>query len=370
MYDKQELERALSIAKIDIMRLKATTFVSTVMCSLETYFDDTIPTAATDGKKILFSPKFFMDLPRNQRAFLVAHETMHVVYAHMLRRGDRDAQKYNCAADYVINYELVQQGLEFIPVGLYDDRYEGMSTEEVYDLLPDNTSNPMDGDIVESDSKEEADKIDTEIKTLISRATQMADMRGAGGSVPTSVRRMLIEMTEPKVDWRVVTKRFFKSLDRREYTWTRRNRRYQEVYLPSVRKRRSLDRLTFALDTSCSVTPKQFDQFISEIVGVFRLLQPKVIDLLQFDHRLQSVEEVKNLKELLEVEFLGRGGTSPEVAIEHFMTTKSKALIMITDGEFGTAHLPKPSQPVIWVIFNNSRFVAPYGKTIHIDLPR
>ena len=56
---------------------------------------------------------------------------------------------------------------------------------------------------------------------------------------------------------------------------------------------------------------------------------------------------------MAKVEFKGYGGTAPEVAIEHFMTTKSKVLIVLTDGYFNTSGLPKPKQPVIWVILNN-----------------
>lgn len=371
MHSKEELDKALSVAKIDMMKMRNTTFVSTVMCSLDTYYDGEIPTAATNGKNIRINPKFFMSLPPAQRVFLLAHETMHVVYGHMIRRGNREPEKFNIAADYVINYELVQQGMEFIPIGLYDEQYKGMSTEEVYDLLPDNLpNNGMDGDLDEPTDEAGMADIQSEVENIVCRATQLADMRNAGGSVPDAVRRMLIQMSQPKVNWRVVTRRFFTTLDKEDWTWARRNRRYQEHYLPSIRKKESMDRLTFALDTSCSVTDNQFDQFISEIASVMKTLKPKVIDLLQFDHRLQSAEEVKSLNKLLQVKFLGRGGTDPVVAIDHFMTTRSKALIMITDGEFSTHNLPKPKQPVVWVIFNNPRFTAPYGKVIHVDIPR
>jgi len=371
MHTKEVLDKALSVAKIDMMKMKNTVFVSTVMCSLDAFYDDKVPTAATNGKYIRINPHFFMALPPTQRVFLLAHETMHVVYTHMLRRGARDHEKFNIAADYVINYELVQQGLEFIPIGLYDEKYRGMSTEEVYDLLPDTLpNNGMGGDIEEPDNEEEAVDVQSDVENIISRATQLADMRGAGGSVPESVRRMLINMTEPKVNWRHVTRKFFTTLDKHNYTWSRPNRRYQEFYLPSVRKDVSLDKITFALDASCSVTNNQFDQFISEILAVFKTLKPKVIELMQFDHLLQSVEDVKSLNQLLSVEFKGRGGTRPIVAIEAFMKSRdSKALIVITDGEFGT-NLPKPKQPVVWVIFNNPRFKAPYGKVIHVDIPR
>lgn len=346
------------------------------MCSLDTYFDEEVPTAATNGLVIKIGPQFFMNLPEPQRVFLLAHETMHVVYQHMLRRGLRDPQKFNIAADYVINLELVNQGLTMIPGGMIDPKYKDLSTEEVYDLLPDDLpDNPMDGDLEEGDAEGDPnydeDKIKNEIEQMVSRAVQLTDMRGESGSVPGSVRRMLIEISKPKVNWRVVVRRFLTALDKSDYSWSRPNRRYQDVYLPHVKSTTALTKISFAVDVSCSVTDRQFDQFISEIHSVFKMMKPRELEVMQFDHILQSVDVVKTARELLGIPFLGKGGTSPEVAIDHFIKhSRSKALIVITDGEFYTERLSKPKQPVIWVIFNNPRWQAPYGKTVHIAIDR
>ncbi len=354
MFTSEDKEKALTMAKIDLMREKNTTFVSTVMCSLDAYFDDSIPTAATNGKYVKINSEFFMALPEKQRVFLLAHETMHVVYMHMLRRGDRDAQKFNIAADYVINLELVDQGIEMIPGGLIDPIYKDLSTEQVYDLLPDDLpNNPMDGDISEEGDPDEAESIQTDIDDYIVRAVQMADLRGAAGSVPSSIRNMLDELAKPKVNWRVTLKRFMLNLEKSDYSWNRPNKRYSHAYMPSIKKDPVISTVTFAFDMSGSVTDEQTTQFMSEVKEVFKVLSPKKIELLQFDHRLQGVDTIRSINDMAKVEFKGYGGTAPEVAIEHFMTTKSKVLIVLTDGYFNTSGLPKPKQPVIWVILNN-----------------
>ena len=42
----------------------------------------------------------------------------------------------NIAADYCVNSDLIEQRVgEKIPVGLYDNKYQGWSAEEVYDDL-------------------------------------------------------------------------------------------------------------------------------------------------------------------------------------------------------------------------------------------
>jgi len=367
MYLQEDLDRALSKAKIDMMKAKNTTFVSTVMCSLEVFYDDTIPTACTNGKYIKLGTKFFMDLPEKQRTFLLAHETMHVVYQHMLRRGDRDPMKHNAAADYVINLELVNQGLVMPSVGLIDPVYEGMSTEEVYELLPDSIDNPMDGDLEEGDPNESSETA-SEIQDMIVRAVQITDMREAGGSVPESIRRMIIQMAKPKVNWKVVLRRFMMALDKSDYSWARPNKRFTDIYMPHIRDEESLSKISFAIDTSGSVSENQFTQFISEVHGVFKTTTPRELELIQFDHILQSVDSIKSINQLSKVKFTGHGGTYPEVVIQHFITSKSEALIVLTDGGFHTEQLTKPRQPVIWVIFNNPDWKQPYGKVIHINI--
>jgi predicted metal-dependent peptidase len=127
-----------------------------------------IPTAATDGFHFYYNPHFIERLDLDECKFVVAHEVMHCVYEHILRRGGRDARLFNIAGDYVINYELKEMGVgKFIsqekmsdpellklwkekakkeydkwmkesagePGILYDPRFKGMSTEEAYDIL-------------------------------------------------------------------------------------------------------------------------------------------------------------------------------------------------------------------------------------------
>lgn len=113
------------------------------------------------------------------------------------------------------------------------------------------------------------------------------------------------------------------------------------MYLPRMISDTSLSKVTFAIDTSGSISTEQFNQFVSEIYNIFKTMKPKRIDLMQFDHSLKHHKEIKSLQELKKVPFRGHGGTNPEVAIKAFMNTDSKALVVITDGEFRT-NLPNP----------------------------
>ena len=105
-----------------------------------------VSTGATDGVYIYINPAYFQALKNDlQRAFLIGHEVLHIVLAHMLRgklfreRGYFNQQlgwchrTYNAAADYIINAMLIRLGLEMPEGGLLSDEFTADDiAEEVY----------------------------------------------------------------------------------------------------------------------------------------------------------------------------------------------------------------------------------------------
>ena len=370
-----ELDRAISMAKVAIMTKPQTAFLATVCANLETVVTTDIPTAATDGKKILINPDFFMDLDKERRAFLLAHETLHVIYMHALRREYRDHKKFNHAADYVINSELVNQNFTFIEGGLLDSKYDGMATEQVYKLLQENNDNSGDGNILDDDvqyqdnmSPEEQQEAENDIRNIIVSAATAAEMQGQKASIPPSIQRMLEDLTKPKVNWKIVLRRFMQALDVADYSWRKPRKRFLplDIYMPSMISE-GLSKITFAIDTSGSITNEQFDQFLSEVYAVMKQFKPKIIEVIQFDHALQGHDKVTSIRDLKYIKFSGHGGTLPDVALEAFNKTDSQGLIVITDGEFYTPQVTV-KKPVYWCVFNNKKFTAPFGKVVHLDL--
>ena len=367
------IEKALSKAKIGMMMLKDTVFFSTLCLSLDLSLDESVGTAGTDGRRLIINPSFFLGLTEGERIFLLAHETLHVAYLHCLRRGTRDPRLYNAAADYVINAELKKRGFHFIQGGLYDPKYADMSTEEVYTKLEQNPNQQPQcmPDLLEGDgsisTQGDIDTIEQEVLAKISRAAMMAEMSNQAGSVPVGIKRHLEDISKPKINWRVVLRRFFSDLSPSDYSWRRPNRKYMPNYLPKLVSQ-NLGRIDFAIDTSGSISNEDFNQFISEVHGVMRMLNPKEVGVYQFDHELQGSHVVRSVRDIIKLPFLGGGGTRPQAAIDEFSKNKAKALIMLTDGYFSKRPLKDPKRPVIWVIYDNPNFTAPFGKIVHINL--
>lgn len=361
---EQNIENLISSAKLRLFAKKDWVFMATLCSLLETVITDSIPYGATDGNNLYINPETFVKLTDQEQVFLLAHEALHVAYLHMSRRETRDPELFNMACDFVINLELVNQGFTMIDGGLIDKKYHNMSAEEVYELIK-NTASPQDViglDLIENTADT------TTITAKVIQAVHTAQRADAYGSVPNSIKRFIDELHKPKINWKVVLKRFLLDAGKADYTWNKPNRRLlnQGFYLPSINAY-GLSKVTFAIDTSGSVTDKMFTQFISEISYVFKQLNPESIDLMLFDTEVKLHQEVKSINELKKVKFTGCGGTDVTDTINQYNKTNSKALIVITDGYF-SKNLPKTNKPIIWVIFDNPNFTISQGKVIHFNL--
>jgi predicted metal-dependent peptidase len=67
-----------------------------------------IPTAATDGKRYYWNPKFIMKQSRIGLRIVCAHEAWHAIYMHPARRGSRLPKLWNIAVDYIVNGTVME----------------------------------------------------------------------------------------------------------------------------------------------------------------------------------------------------------------------------------------------------------------------
>jgi predicted metal-dependent peptidase len=362
-------EIALSKAKIDLMRRPDSAFYISLVFSLQHEFSEAVPTARTNGTRVKYNPHFFMSLTPEERIFLILHETMHGVLLHIERGHSFDLKRFNIAGDHVINLMLIERGFQMPVCGLADPTYQGMSTEEIYRLLPESADDDegFGQDIEESDGKERESIIE-DLQEIIVRAAMQSEMAGdKPGTIPGEVQIYLNKLLKPKLPWNRILQKYLHAFNKNDYTFRRPNRRFlPDHYLPSLYSE-NLDSLAIAVDTSGSVSDRDFNQFISETHSILRMMQPREIAFIQFDSTLKSVNTVKSIRDLMGLTFTGRGGTDIEPVIEWANENKPQLLLLFSDGYF---HFPEPQAkvPVVWIIHNNSEWQAPYGKTIHYDL--
>jgi predicted metal-dependent peptidase len=359
-------QEALSKTKIQLMSREDTTFFTTVCFSLIHEFDNKVSTAQTNGKVIKFNPDFFMSLPPEEQLFLLIHETLHVALMHTVRVNTRNPKRFNIAADHVINLMLLERRFKMPKNGLADPQYKGMSTEEVYDLLPDDAGE--DDFTMDLDGSEASEELTAEIQDIVVRASIQSKMAGdKPGSIPDEIQIFLNKLLNPKLPWYKILRRYIQSTSKSDYSFQRPNRRFMpDHYLPSLHSESLVD-LAIAVDTSGSVSDEEFLVFISEMAGILKMMKPEKMTVIQFDTQIKEVTPVKDINALKNIEFRGRGGTEIYPVMEWANTHKPKVLIVFTDGDF---YFRGASTKVntIWLIHNNPQFFTRMGKTIHYEV--
>ena len=374
-----KFKKALDKAKVALVRTPKWAFFTAVCFSLKQKVDFSIPTAATDGLSIYYNPAFFLGLPAAQQIGVVIHETLHVAYLHMDRAFSLDMDVFNQAADHVINLQIIKHGFQLPEWVLKDERFEGMSTEQVYKILiqenKNNPSggqpNPMGGDLLPAPKGETKESIKKKVEQILVQAVIRAKQEKAPpGSIPGDLGIEIDKLLNPKLPWQRILQRYVKAQAKEDYSWRRPNRRYfPDKILPSLFSERLID-LAIAVDTSGSVSDHEFRHMVSEICSIFKMMKPEKITLLQFDTKLHTETRIKSIRELLACKFTGRGETRVEPIMDWAEKHKPQVMLVFTDGGFRIpqGYTKQTESRTLWLIHNEPNYTAPFGKTVHYEI--
>jgi predicted metal-dependent peptidase len=90
---------------------------------------------ATDCVSQFYNPEF-VEQRSEDVVFALANNAMHVAHNHIeIQKGKEDPAMFNAAADFFVNAILVRDGFKLPKDCLYDTRFEGMTVDEIYDIL-------------------------------------------------------------------------------------------------------------------------------------------------------------------------------------------------------------------------------------------
>ena len=352
-----------------------------------------INTAATDGRHFYFDTKFIDKLSPKQTEFLFAHEVLHNVFDHMGRRDSRDPDIWNIAADYAINQILVDDkiGDKITQVKIFqDNKYRGKSAEEIYDIIfekydlqqlqslgelldqhldPEKDGGPDGkGGKKKPYSKEELRKIRDEMKEAMISAAQSA----GAGNIPAGVRRMIQELTEPKINWRELLRQQIQSTIRSDYTWMRPSRKgwHTGAVLPGMNYDQTID-VAIAIDMSGSISNKQGRDFLSEVQGIMDQFKDFHIKLWCFDTAIYNPVDITadTISEFETYELKGGGGTDFD-ANWTFMKDENfvpKKFIMFTDGMPWSSWGDEDYCDTVFIIHGNETITPPFGAYSHYE---
>lgn len=421
-------------------------FFASMLLRTPRSFSTRVPTAGVDAKARLYiNPSFFIGLSNRERVFLMAHEIMHIIGNHALRKSMRDHRMWNWATDAWINETLVDSKVgKFIECGIRLDGAHLLTPEEIYKDMeqqqsqppeeptdpgdeptepgeddgddgndigdqPGNTptdsgddgnngddgtptdgrkpsdvevtdkngnKQPMRGDgygdeWVDCDDGEptpdEQREVETEVTIAVLSAAKAAASRG---KLPAALQKVVAKLVESDIPWHEKLHDFFKQRTTTDISWRRRNRRFDEVYLPSRSAGMIAGEVVINHDVSGSICQAEFDEYVGHTMRIIADCRPKRLHVLYTDTSVvrHDTYEFDDMGDL-ELHYVRGGGTWMESAFKYLEQhdIDPEFVITLTDGYDSYNKDNEPTYPVVWLLTTDAA-EPPYGTTIRAKL--
>ena len=375
---------------------------------------------------IIYNPDFINGLDKDEIVMVLSHEIMHVAMEHLSRRIDRDPKKWNYACDFVVNALLKEAGFKvtkavfdkdgnLIQNGvLYDPKYDGMSAEEVYAMLPeelvdqleDFMSDDCDGDCsncegsnnqqsqgkgscnkqklfkdehLEADpqNEEEKKKLEEKLTEMKDRIIEAAEYARTIGKLPGSMKSYIDGIYKTKIDWRHALRKYIMNTLMHDYTWSKpaKSTFVTGIYLPGIRKEGI--EVTVAVDTSGSISDEQLKQFKSEIFAISRSFDNITVHMLMHDTDIQEYQMITEslskggTKKFDGTEWAGRGGTDHRPVFDYVREKlpNTRILICLTDAWTNYPEKIPTTHNTLWALIENHGYDKkriPFGDVIEM----
>jgi len=394
----REVREILITARVGLL-LKASFFGNLATRLKLVNADEWCATAATDGRNFYYNTRFIKMLKPKEVEFLFGHEVLHCVYDHFGRRGDRNPQLWNIADDFCVNADLkkhhVGEFITSVPC-LYDHKYDGMSAEEVYDILYEKADkidindllnrmidDHLDGDDEQDGSgddgneegkgrprltQEERQQIKDEIKEAMLAAASASD----AGNIPAGVKRLIQELTEPKMNWRELLRMQLESTIKSDFTWMRASRKgwHMDAVMPGMKVDPMID-IAIAIDASGSIDERMLKDFLGEVQGIMDSFPAYKIHIITFDTDAYNPAQYDsdNLDDICDYEVSGGGGTDFDCIFKYLKDNEiePKRLVVFTDGYPFGSWGDENYADTVWILHGTTTIVPPWGQFAYYD---
>jgi len=381
------------LTKARVKLLKRSPFFGTLLLNAPWREDTSIPTAATDGRGLMFNPDFVERLNEKQLNGVLVHELLHCSLLHVPRMKDLfrvDPATSNIAADIVVNGIIDDNGLELPDDAIRDNKLKHLSVREVYSILKQNQAknpnylknkygisnyclqepdpNGQDGEFVDQDGN----KVDApDWKDAMNKAATIARMKKAG-PIGAGMERIFKELLEPTIDWRTVLFKYITE-SRNDFEGYDRRFVYNNLYIDDFSG--SKVHVLVYIDVSGSIDEEILTEFMSEIHGAINAVSEIEGQVHCFDTELHYVCDIQDIA--TDFKLIGGGGTCFECIFKHIEAYKDENMsadqsqllpIILTDG-YASFHTLTPTAPLLWAISPGGvdDHVIPFGDVVRIE---
>ena len=381
-------------------------YFGTVAAALKLHPSDNIESFLSDGVHLQYNDAYFDNASVEEVEFALANGAMHTVLKHQSRTGERYEWLWQLATDYTINAMLVKNGFGLPDRANFQQRFEGMYAEEVYEILRSdiineelssdeslqeqahdeqgksnndrvsqegveaprdwnekgdrprqgaksdgsNSENANRNELQHAKEEEPLEEIHALQEELKEHFEQIFQKLNRQGTLPKDLKFVVPEYFSHKVDWRELLYGYIASYTKSTYSFIPPNMKYlyRGIYLPSLNS--DLLRIVIAVDTSGSVDETLLGTFLGEVGSIMQRYPNYEIDLITADAKVQS-HKVFLPGESLEYDVSGRGGTDFSAVFAYIdqQINYPTLLLYFTDG-MGIFPETEPHYDVMWVM--------------------
>ena len=310
------------------------------------------------AKKIWLNPA--AGLSEAECLFVLAHELLHAGLAHASRRRGRDPFLWNVACDFIINGWLVEMGVGVAPAMgmLLDPAFNGMSAEDVYDILATDMRRARklatlrgvgEPDMLGEDSGPGFVDAEAFCKRALYLGMERCLSGETRGLLPAGLVEEIRSLAQPPIPWDVQLAEWFDErfpLPERRRSYARPSRRQAatpDIPRPSLAKPSEEERkarvFAVLLDTSGSMSPKCLGQALGAIGSYALARDVYSVRLICCDAHAYDSGWIEPERLLYAVEIKGRGGTILQPGVDLLQRSietndfpKTGPLLVITDG--------------------------------------
>ena len=345
----------------------------TMIRYLKLELDDAVPTAGTDGVRLVLNLNWWLGLTKSQRKAVLYHEVKHALFAHGLRRKDREPVTWNVACDMVINTEDARLGHDLpegggcqLPPEL--DTPILPSPETVYDWL---VSNRVDTVKLLGDQG-----LDVLAPTEQGKKRAVGNLGRAWACSMVNQRSGQLaghgeEVSEhyapntkgSDANWRAMLGHMMLSKVRSGADWGQPSNRLltSGIYTPRTQTS-GIRHIMAGVDVSSSMPPELVGRIVADLDALRRSLLIETMEIVTFNSRVNAVRKVSLHQPLNWHPFVG-GGTSFQGISDLAVQKNPDFLLMLTDGE---APDPDPYFPrTVWLIYDSVKVLYP-GRVFHV----
>ncbi len=346
--------------------------------------NDDIQNCISDGKSFEYNDEFIESASDEELAFALSHAALHKILNHTTRKTKRATYLWQLATDYAVSSMLKESGYNLPSFARYQQRFDGLYAEEIYEILKDEIKNEEFSDDEELESgfneenkqqqkqhehkpneenqKNEDYQMEAELEERLDQKFIEQMLENFSEEMPEAIKRYLDIKPASKINWKHELRRAVEHYAKNDYALYPASKKllYEGIYLPSLRSQELS--LVIAIDTSGSIDKELLDTFLSEMAYILLSFPDYTIEFLAVD---DEVREHISLQRGMEFPKFVHGGCGTDFRVTFdYLEQKRitpKLLLYFSDLE-GFFPKEEPDYEVIWITKSQKEVV--FGRKI------